>query len=336
MVYLMGCLMFLIPLLVGRGTLSCFYGKIKDRNFNWTDALLTGCLVCIGLAEAAHLAGLFLNWSFSMCAGLFGAAAIVAGIPGTVILLRDFFSRRSSKRKRQQNKKTSLLYQILIVLSGILILLQIILILMRTEIYVEGDITLETVNSFLETNQIYQVNPLTGAELREDMPLRIKILGLPTLYGSMCRLFHQDARQVLWHIIPAFALLCGYLVYFQLGGILFSKSKERQACFLMLVVLLMWAGDYLYGMDGFNILHSGFRGVTLRSMVLIPYTVSLMLRKKKRLLILCIAAELCVVWTLYGMGVCLLVAAGMWIADLCLHHITEKKNRLAKLEVVQK
>lgn len=337
MVYLIGFLMILIPWMAGRGMLSLFYGKIKGGGFKRTDALITGYMVCIGLAEAAHLAGLFLGWSFSVCAGFFGAAAAAAGLFGGAIFLADSISRRPLKKRKwqKQNQKPSLLYQILIVLAGILILLQMILLFMRTEVYVEGDITLETVNSFLATDKIYQVNPLTGAQLQADMPLRIKILGLPTLYGSLCYLFHQDARQMLWHIIPAFTLVCGYLVYFQLGGILFPKSKERQACFLVLVVLLIWIGDYLYGMDGFNILHSGFRGVSLRGMVLIPYTFSLMLQKKRRLVILCIAAELCAVWTLYGMGVCLLVAVGMWLAGFCLHCMKERKNRLEKLEAVQ-
>ncbi|MCM1326811.1 MAG: DUF6077 domain-containing protein [Bacteroidales bacterium] len=337
MTYLMGLLLFLIPLLAGRVILSCFYGKIKDYGFERTDALITGCMVCIGLAETAHLAGLFLGWSFSACAGFFGAAAGITGLLGGAVLLWDTFSHSPLKKRRfRQNKETSLVCQILTALAVILILLQVISIFMETEIYVAGDITLETVNSFLTTDKIYRVNPLTGAELQADMPLRIKILGLPALYGSLCRLFRQDARQVLWHIMPAFVLVCGYLVYFQLGGILFPKSKERQTCFLIMVILLMWAGDYLYGMDGFNILHGGFRGTALRSMVLIPYTFSLMLRKKKRLVVLCIAAELCVVWTLYGMGICLLVAVGMWMTDFGMRRFAERKNRTAGLEVVQK
>lgn len=326
MAYLMGFLMVLIPCLVGKGVLNLFYGKTKCRDFTRTDALIIGCLSCIGLAEAAHLAGLFLDWSFSACARFFGLASGVAGLLGGIMLLQNYFSRQRKKNERM-HKKPSVIYQILVTLAGILILFQVIIIFMETNVYLEGDMTLETVNSFLATDKIYQVNPLTGAAFEAGMPLRLKILGLPTLYGSMCYLFRMDTQQMVWHIVPAFVLVCGYLVYFQLGGILFPKSKERQACFLVLVILLMWIGDYLYGMDGFNILHSGFRGVSLRGMVMIPYTFSLIMRKKWRLVILCLAAEACVVWTLYGMGACLFVAVGMWLASVCIHHIVESKNK---------
>lgn len=326
MAYLVGFLMVLIPCLMGKGVLSLFYGKIRCRDFTRTDALIIGCLLGIGFAEAAHLAGLFLGWSFSVCARFFGLVSGVAGLLGGIMLLQNYFSRRRKKNEKM-HKKPSVIYQMLMVLAGILILLQMIIIFMETEVCLEGDMTLETVNSFLVTDKIYQVNPLTGAAFEVGMPLRLKILGLPTLYGSVCYLFHLDTQQMIWHIVPAFVLVCGYLVYFQLGGLLFPKSKERQACFLVLVILLMWAGDYLYGMDGFNILHGGFRGVSLRGMVMIPYTFSLIMRKKWRLVIFCLAAEACVVWTLYGMGACLFVTAGMWLAGVCIHHITEFKKR---------
>jgi hypothetical protein len=70
-------------------------------------------------------------------------------------------------------------------------------------------------------------------------------------------------------------------------------------------------GDYLYGMDGFGLLHCGFRGVTIRSTVLVPYVFGLAMRRKWKAAVLGIVAEACIVWTLYGMGVCLLVVLGM-------------------------
>lgn len=336
MAYLMGLLMLLIPYLTGKGVLSLFYGKMKCRDFVKTDALITGCLVCIGFAEAAHLAGLFLGWSFSSCAKLFGFMTVVSSILGAVFCFVEKSSASRRKKSNHAQKPSFVLHQAFVALAGILILIQAVVIVMETNIYAAGDMTLETVNSFLVTDKIYQVNPLTGAAIEAGMPLRIQILGLPTLYGSMCYLFHLSARQLLWQIVPVFVLVCGYLIYFQIGCILFPKSKERQDCFLIVVILLMWAGDYLYGMDGFNILHSGFRGVAIRGMVMVPYAFSLILRKKWRLVILCIAAEACAVWTLYGMGVCLFIAAGMWIAGMVIQRIAESKNKQAGLQAAQK
>ena len=67
----------------------------------------------------------------------------------------------------------------------------------------------------------------------------------------------------------------------------------------------------MYGVDGFNLLCCGWRGVTIRNLVLLPWLFSLCLRGKRFGILLCLAAEVCLVWTLYGLGVCAVVAVGM-------------------------
>ena len=80
---------------------------------------------------------------------------------------------------------------------------------------------------------------------------------------------------------------------------------------MIAVALVLWVSDYMPGMDGFAVLHSGFRGVSIRASVLLPYTFGLMLRRKYKLVFFCILAEVCMVWTFYGMGACVAVAVGM-------------------------
>ncbi len=87
---------------------------------------------------------------------------------------------------------------------------------------------------------------------------------------------------------------------------------------MIVTALLIWVGTYLYGMDGFGILYSGWRGVTIRNLILMPWTVSLCLRRKWLPVLCCVMAEACIAWTLYGMGVCLFVAAGLCIVGYCL------------------
>ena len=83
----------------------------------------------------------------------------------------------------------------------------------------------------------------------------------------------------------------------------------------------------MYGMDGFGVMHSGFRGVTIRAAILLPYTVGLVLRKKYKLLVLCVLAEACVVWTFYGLGACLLVSVGMLVTDYLIKWFAGRKGR---------
>ena len=65
--------------------------------------------------------------------------------------------------------------------------------------------------------------------------------------------------------------------------------------------------------------------LTSIAVYLIP--TAFLLRKKKLPVLLCIAAEACITWTLYGLGVCLLVAAGLMITDLLLTHRSGKEEK---------
>ncbi len=177
--------------------------------------------------------------------------------------------------------------------------------------YLRRDMTVEAVNSFLTADAIYQVNPMTGQPYEIGAPLRLKILCLPTLYGILCRIFGLSAMQVVWGVIPVITLLLSYLAYSLLARQLFSKSRLKRGCFLVFAALLFWAGDYAYGMDGFGLLHGGFWGVTIRGAVLVPYVIGLVLRRRWKLVVLCVFAEACIVWTLYGLGACVFVAAGL-------------------------
>lgn len=81
---------------------------------------------------------------------------------------------------------------------------------------------------------------------------------------------------------------------------------------MLIVGILFSTGAYMPGVDGFDVFYGGFRGVTIRAAVLLPYLLSCLMDRKYTGVILCILAEACMVWTLYGTGVCLLVAVA-WL-----------------------
>ena len=85
---------------------------------------------------------------------------------------------------------------------------------------------------------------------------------------------------------------------------------------LFVISVLFWCGDYLDVMDGFLLLHSGYRGVSVRNGILLPFTLGMCLKKKWKVSVLAILAEACIVWTLYGLGACLLVVVVMLLIDL--------------------
>lgn len=155
---------------------------------------------------------------------------------------------------------------------------------------------------------------MTGHPFTAGMPARLKILCLPTLYGIFCKFSGLWPDVVVTAAVPVMTFVGSYAAFYCVGISLFPNNRKGVSCFLITIVILNWVGSYMYGMDGFNLLYCGYRGVTIRNLVLIPYLISLCLRKKCKPVILCVLAEACIVWTLYGLGVCVLTAVGMYLA----------------------
>lgn len=309
MVLLILC-MILVPLCIGNGILRVIYRKKAAADLGVADAWLTGETAVIGVAEAAHLGCVFAGRSFSREATVFGIAAGVLALAGlaAAFFLRSGKGFRPSLGRFRQGSRQEL---VLSLLFGALVLSQVVYILSGKGIYCDGDMTAETVGSFLYTDQAYRVNPMTGADYIGGIPLRLKILCLPGLYGALCRLFALAPETVVWRAIPLATLAGSYCAFSCLSRCLFAEDGKKRYCFLILTALLVWAGKYALWMDGFGMLCSGWRGVVVRNTVLVPYAVSLCLRRRWVPVLLCIAAEACIAWTLYGAGVCLLTVVSL-------------------------
>ena len=111
-------------------------------------------------------------------------------------------------------------------------------------------------------------------------------------------------------------MVLSYVSFRSLGSTLFREDEDKRKWFLVVVAGLFWVESYAAGMDGYGLLFAGWIGTTIRNTVLVPYTFSLCLRKKYGMTVLCILAEACIAWTFYGLGVSVLIAAGMFTTDL--------------------
>lgn len=282
------------------------------------DCLMVGVVTLIGLAEAVHLAALFLKWNITRCAIVWGGLSVLAVLGGVlfVLLFRKKWGLTMNFKREKPGRTAKILYGIFI----ILLISQLIFIWLGDNSYRQGDMTLEAVQSFLASDGIYRVNPMTGAPYTAGMPLRLKILCLPTLYAGICKITGLSAEFAVRTLIPTITLINCYVAFGILAGSLFPAGEDqaygKRACFLAAAALLLWVGTYRYGMDGFDLLYCGWRGVTIRNCVLIPWLISLCIRRKWLSALLCILAEACMVWTLYGCGWCLFLAAGMAVAIL--------------------
>ncbi len=287
------------------------------------DYLIAGEILVIGLAAVAHLAGVFLGWSFSGCAMLLGGcacAAIACGAVGWFLAGRRKGRNGSSRRFRisagEEKGKLTGTERLMAGAFALLVVTQLVFICVGDTAWRKGDMTVETVGSFLVQDGIYRVNPMTGEPYTAGIPSRLKILCLPTLYGSLCKFTGLSPGTMVYLVIPIVTLFSSYTAFGLAAVSLFpeekgGKQREKRICFMTIVSILIWVGAYQYGMDGFNLLCCGWRGVTVRNLVFLPWALSLCVRKRWLPAVLCIPGEACIVWTLYGFGVCLPFVAGM-------------------------
>lgn len=172
---------------------------------------------------------------------------------------------------------------------------------------VTGDFTLETVNTTLETDSIYQYNSLTGMVIEEGMPIRQQILTLPFLLAFFSDIFRIDAAVLLYRLFPCYVLFLTALVYSRWGKLIFPGESGRQKGFLFIVGLLILMGDYAGLAPAALLLHQGFTGNAVCAGVVLPFAMYLCMRKKWFMALLCVGAELFLIWTTYGLGFCVWV-----------------------------
>jgi hypothetical protein len=318
--------MVVIPYICGKGFIDILRRTPKGAGYTKTDYLLTGALISVGLTEAAHLFGVFGHANVHTAMKLMGvcfAAAALAGLAASALI---------GNKAKNHNAAAPLLYEngsreiakgdiYAAFLAVVIFIICFVITQVDNNIYLDGDMTVETVNSFISTDSFYTVNPLTGTAYTVGVPSRLKILCLPSLYTFFSKTFHISPAYVVWRIVPAFVLICCAAAYYNLSEVLFKNDSGKRNMFMVLVGLVILLGNYMYGMDGFMALESGFRGTAFRNLVLVPYTISLTFRKKWLQVLMCVIAEACVAWTLYGAGVCLFIAVGLTVAERVVHDV---------------
>lgn len=295
------------------------------KKYIFGDYLLIWIVVMLGLAEIIHAGALFLGWSISDCSKLFAVGLLVLLVAGVAFCVYQ-------RRKRERVRVTMKSY-VWYTVFAVLLVSQIVFICLGHGSFRNGDMTVETVGSFLVHDGVYKVNPLTGNPYTTGIPLRLEILGLPTLYSMICDLTGAEPVILVQKVVPICVLLLSYIAFGILGECLLAGKSREKALFMTLVALLMWAGTYMYGVDGFNLLCCGWRGVTIRNLVLLPWLFSLCIRGKKFGILLCMAAEVCIVWTLYGLGVCAVVTVGMLLCGVFVKKYRKPEKSECKEEV---
>ena len=319
MVILLWIVTALVLYLLGSGVMRCFYRKGLRNGLNGYygpgEVLPAGFCVLIGATQVCHLAAVFLRWSVSRTVLLWVAVLFALAVAGVIVLVISR-TRQTSTKGSCSVGAWKMSEQLLAGAFALSVVFQMIMIMTGDKSCNTGDMTLEMVRTNLAQDQFYSINPLTGQPYTAGVPIRLKILCLPSLYTFICRLTGLDPELVVCRLVPVTVLAVSYFAYSVLGKILFGNDRTGRLLMLFVISVLFWCGDYMDVMDGFLLLHSGYRGVSVRNGVLFPFTLGMCLKKKWKVSVLAILAEACIVWTLYGLGACLLVVVVMLFIDL--------------------
>ena len=315
---LLSSFLLIYPLALGTIFLYAIYGFFGKKKLSVADGYLAGGIISIGLAEISHVISGYLGWSFSACVRLLSALFVVTT---ALLMFMALISRllwikgRGRIQKDRQEKShylTSAEY-ILFLLWALLFAGCVMRLLFNSDFSLYKDLTPELVSTFLSTDQLFVVNPTTGAEYLAGVPSRFRLLCLPTLYGALCSWFQIEVSVLCFRIIPVAFLAIACVAYYTLAFALWPDSRLRRIAFQIVILVLFLVSDTCEGQVGFLLFHQGFSPQTIRIAVLLPFTLSLLLRKRYELLLLPVLAEACLVWTGFGVGWCFLTAA-LWIA----------------------
>lgn len=272
--------------------------------------LVTGLWVILGCAQAAHLITLITDRSlqtYTQLCGIFVAAGMLVYVG---ILCR---MRRKWPKPEKINSERKVLWQ------GVLFAVLTVLTLVHFwQGYVPDlqdavyDITIGNV----ESGRIMEVHPFLGQAGGSGMPLRMKILGLSSLYSSLITISQQSTYMIMCKMVPIVIWCCTMLVYQAFGEKLFAHNREKRWLFLSMIALFLLITSKSMGLAGYRVFFAGFSGETIRGVLLMPYALYVSWQRKWLLAVLSIVAEACLVWTTWGIGYCTVIVVCMLLVHL--------------------
>jgi len=285
--------------------MGTFIRKIIDpKGQNLADDYISGFLTLIVMSGVIQLVAIILDYSFKWYCNTLLIASSFMGLVGLILsaMLQTYpikdIRRNFNERLKAINRNSNSFGLFLIGFLFAALLGRILL----TSSSLEGDFTLETINTSLATNTIYKYNSLTGAFIEGGMPIRQQILTLPILMGFFSNVFGIEATTIVLKIFPCVVALLCFLVCHRIGDILYPDAFEKRVIFVGIFAFMMLVGDYAAKSPAYLLIYQGFGGYAFLTNVCLPYLFTAFLRRKWLVALLCLGCEIFIVWTTYGVG----------------------------------
>ena len=289
-----------IPLFAGM-----FVRKILEfKGRNLADDYLSGVMSLLVMSGVVQFTAIKLNYSFSWYCRIMIMASVLMALVGAVLSVALQTFTLSSLKQGFRDKARAITHKNNIwwlVLVGAIFLCVLARITLSSPV-LEGDFTLETLNTTVATDSIYKYNALIGQPIEGGMPIRQQILTLPVFLGFLSYIFEVDAGLLVFRLWPCFVAFLCFLCYHRIATHLFPDEFEKRCMCINLFAFMMLVGDCGVMSPTFLLVYKGFTGYCLLANVVLPFLLASLIRKQWGMAALCLAAEVFIVWTTYGFG----------------------------------
>lgn len=271
--------------------------------------IVTGLWVVIGCAQAAHLITIMTDRSlqtYTLLCGVFVLAGLIIYISCVYLLKKK--GRLSGAERSGKSSGSSKMYKSFFAVMLVFTCVHFI----RGYVPDLQDAVYEITLGNLESGSIMSVHPFLGQAVENTMPMRMQIPGLSSLYSVLVTISQQSPYIILCKIVPLALWVCTMLLYRAFAEKLFPKDDRRQWLFLSFAAFFLLITSKSPGMPGYRLFFAGFSQESIRGILLLPYTLYVSWQRKRLLTVVALLAEICLVWTTYGIGYCAVAAACMW------------------------
>lgn len=257
---------FLITISYMAGSLVQAVFKDKERLI--PETCIIGTLFLLLLWEALIMPSIKLLASFSF------VCKIYSGLLLGIIILSFVFARKLMLEQLRIRELHSV-WPIIGALGIFAIQIMVIFMMMPDT---AKDFTVETVNTTLVSDLIYENHPEMGSTFLYGITFRGKLVTLPLFYAYVLQVFGGQAATLVYRVIPGWLLTLNALVYWLWGSELFAHEKKdwnRAFVFVMGIGLLNVFGSFAKNCVFYYQIYRGFRGETFVYGLLLPYSVLL-------------------------------------------------------------
>lgn len=139
------------------------------------------------------------------------------------------------------------------------------------------DITVLIVDTAVETDSMYCVNPYSGYETgiiddsRATSPLEM-------LYATGVQFAGADTKVVIYYILPVILLTFFFLAIWRVSGSFFEREEQRIG-FEVVVIAIYWMTTYMKGRTlATGIFLNSWNGLTMLGCIVLPLAFSMMIQ----------------------------------------------------------